>query len=105
MVAQGPNTSPRLPDESRLLGQVCAVFTPRSLAANRAQRLLEDPALAPFQPPSAVPFAAQISGLTDNRIAEYSNGELAIGAEWGLRILREAREEGVLLPFSKRLSG
>ena len=86
-----------LPDELRLAGQICAVFTPRPLAASRIRSLLEDAALTPLRPAKAVPLDLQLEGLTAIGVAQrQGNGDIAVAADWGLRILREAREDGVL---------
>ena len=89
-----------LPSELRLLGRVYAVFAPCTLAASRAQSLLDDAALTSFQPANAKPLDARLEGLIASGAAtRRSNGDIAVVADWGLRILREAREEGVLLPI------
>ena len=89
-----------LPDELRLLGQVCAVFTPLAVVPSRIESLLEDAALAPLRPPNDTPMERQLEGLAAMGVAKRNaNGEIVVVSDWGLRILREAREEGALLPI------
>ena len=89
-----------LPDELRLLGQVCAVFTPLAVAPSRIQSVLEDAALTPFRSTSPTPFDDQLESLTAIGVAaRNADGEIVVASDWGLRILREAREEGALLPI------
>ena len=93
-------TTPPLPEDLRLLAWVCAVFAPRSLALDRLRSLLEDAELTTFQPPAVAPLDARVDALIAAGAAERrTNGEVAVTADWGLSLMREAREGGALIPI------
>ena len=95
----------RLAAELRLTAQVFAAFAPRSLATSRARILLDDAALQPFQPANAPSLETRLDGLVASGVGERNaDGNVAVGADWGLRLLREARSEGVLSPLLDAVS-
>ena len=89
-----------LSSSRRLLALVCALFAPRALALARLRALLGNPALGSLKAPDAAALDAEIAALERAGVAERrDSGDVSIGADSALLLLRRAREEGALSPL------
>ena len=86
---------------SRALAQTCALFAPWAFAVARLRTLLEDCGL---EAPGAGALDAEVAALERAGVAERrDDGDVAIGADPALLLLRKAREDGALPPILRAL--
>ena len=84
----------------RALALIYALFAPRALALARLRALLEDPDLKSLNAPGSAALDAELAALERAGVAERrDSGDVAIGADSALSLLRRAREEGALPPI------